>query len=608
MTRLRNPGLRLALAGLLSLVVFAACDDEGPPEGRVTSLAAVDGDAQTAVVATALPKPIVARALDANGVAVGGAAVEWQVTSGGGTISAPTGRTDSEGRATTTWTLGPTAGEQTATLRVGTATFVFRAIGTPAAATTMTLAPASLVLDAVGATGTLVPTARDTHGNTIQGRNPTWASLSGTVASVDANGRVTAVGPGTGRVRATLENATAEAEVVVSPVVTSILVEPPAPTMTAVGATAQMQATPRDRNNNPVAVTPGSIVWSSSNPAIVSVNATGLITAQGVGAAQVRATVGAITGSATVTVAPVAVSLIVSPKVDTLNSGTQTRQMTVQARDANNNVIPAPQVTWSSSAPNIAFVSTGGLVTAVSNGSAIIRAQSGSARDSATIVVRLNTAPKAVADVRGAVRNTQLVVAAPGLLANDTLGIPPGTILAFGGGSLGGSTTTNAAGSTANFAGGGSLRVNADGSFTFTPATNFTGAFTFNYRVQNVAGFSDAVVTIDVGSSPVAVNDTLATTVNTTLNVAAPGLMANDTLGVPAATITSFGGGTLGGNAGSFVAGNPVAFGIGGSIRINPNGSLTFTPPTGFTGVFTVQYRLTNSIGTSDATMVVNVN
>ena len=52
--------------------------------------------------------------VDAGGNPVVGAAVTWVVTGGGGTLDPSTGPTDANGQASTTWTLGPTPGPNTA--------------------------------------------------------------------------------------------------------------------------------------------------------------------------------------------------------------------------------------------------------------------------------------------------------------------------------------------------------------------------------------------------------------------------------------------------------------------------------------------------------------
>ncbi|HMI47214.1 MAG TPA: Ig-like domain-containing protein, partial [Gemmatimonadaceae bacterium] len=59
--------------------------------------------------------------------------------------------------------------------------------------------------------------------------------------------------------------------------------------------------------------------WISSNPAIVTANTTtGLVTAVGNGAATITAHAGTVTGSITVTVQQVPVSVTIAPPTDTL--------------------------------------------------------------------------------------------------------------------------------------------------------------------------------------------------------------------------------------------------------------------------------------------------
>src|SRR5262249_33797826 len=69
-------------------------------------------------------------------------------------------------------------------------------------------------------------------------------------------------------------------------------------------------------------------------------------------------------------------------------------------------------------------------------------------------------------------------------------------------GSVGGSVTSTQAGQTKDLGNGGSLKVNADGSFSFTAPSTAVGAFTFQYRLKNTAGSDDATVTIDVRRGP----------------------------------------------------------------------------------------------------------
>ena len=81
---------------------------------------------------------------------------------------------------------------------------------------------------------------------------------------------------------------------------------------------------------------------------------------------------------------------------------------------------------------------------------------------------------------------------------NDIVGSPAATITSFGGGSLGGSVIDNFAGTTVPTGAGGTLQVNPDGSFTLVTDTSQDGLFTFDYRLENAFGSSDATVTVDI--------------------------------------------------------------------------------------------------------------
>ena len=142
--------------------------------------------------------------------------------------------------------------------------------------------------------------------------------------------------------------------------------------------------------------------------------------------------------------------------------------------------------------------------------------------------------PQANADAYSAALGTARVVdAAAGVLTNDSLnsavlvsyGAPLGTEQA----TLGTATTTSQ---------GGQVAVQADGSFTYTPAAGFTGADTFRYVVGNFSGSSTATVTFNVVAAPTASADSFEAAVNTLRTVSAAGVLANDT--VNSAIISSF--------------------------------------------------------------------
>ena len=105
-----------------------------------------------------------------------------------------------------------------------------------------------------------------------------------------------------------------------------------------------------------------------------------------------------------------------------------------------------------------------------------------------TTSTTLNDAPLAVDDFYTAYEDHELVIAASGVLTNDS--------------------DANEDALTAVLVGGpdsqaGTLTFESDGSFVFLPATNFAGPVTFTYKAVDAIGdqSDEATVTIMVTSS-----------------------------------------------------------------------------------------------------------
>ncbi len=123
----------------------------------------------------------------------------------------------------------------------------------------------------------------------------------------------------------------------------------------------------------------------------------------------------------------------------------------------------------------------------------------------ATVTLAVNQAPVAADDDYRTGPNTpisRVAGDADDLLDNDQLAFPVATLVSFGGGSLPGDSSTNAAGSTVNIGADGGLTVNADGSFSFTPETGSNATLSFQYLLQSAAGSDTATVTIDINEAP----------------------------------------------------------------------------------------------------------
>jgi hypothetical protein len=194
-----------SLAAAAALLALAACSGDSTGSGATPAqLDIVAGDVQTATAGTALAQPLRVRALDAAGNPVSGTPVRFRVVSGGGTLSDSLPRTDAQGFAQATWTLGPVAGD---TQRVavapvaGTAPEVtFRAVATAGAPATLAAVSGGGQSAGAGAqlAAPLVVRVTDARGNAVPGVAVTWGAQGG--------GTITPLAPttdGSGYARAT---------------------------------------------------------------------------------------------------------------------------------------------------------------------------------------------------------------------------------------------------------------------------------------------------------------------------------------------------------------------------------------------------------------------
>jgi alpha-tubulin suppressor-like RCC1 family protein len=174
-------------------VIFTATATTAPP----SSLVVASGDAQTGVVATQLVQDLVVKATDAVGNPKAGVVVSFAVTSGGGSITS-SAITDATGLASARWTLGTSAGVQTAIASAsGVAPISFTATARAAPPQTITVLTGN---NQSGSPGAPLPDSlrvrlTDQFGNPVSGVTILWAPLAGsgsvspTTSVTDANGR-----------------------------------------------------------------------------------------------------------------------------------------------------------------------------------------------------------------------------------------------------------------------------------------------------------------------------------------------------------------------------------------------------------------------------------
>ncbi len=158
---------------------------------------------------------------------------------------------------------------------------------------------------------------------------------------------------------------------------------------------------------------------------------------------------------------------------------------------------------------------------------------------------------------------------------------------------IGGQTTTGLAVSNA-----GTLVLNADGTYTFTPAPDFHGSIDVPYTICDngiPVACSTAILHIDVlpdingplNDPPVAGDDFSYTTMNTPVNGS---FINNDS--DPNSNPVSLNGTTIDTGGPHNPIGAPVATVMGGTLQFYSDGTYTYTPPSGYVGPDRVNYTI----------------
>ena len=216
-----------------------------------------------------------------------------------------------------------------------------------------------------------------------------------------------------------------------------------------------------------------------------------------------------------------------------------------------------------------------------------------SATGTATIaIVDPNRAPVAVNDTYTATKSVALAITAPGVKVNDT--DPDGDAI-----------TAVLVTSVAH----GTLTLNADGSFVYTPTSGYTGVDTFTYKVRDTKGVFSNVATVTINITSVACNlsaknDDFTTNKNHAISIIAPGLLKNDQdpyqRGMKIAEV----------NGQTAAVGATVST-AHGTVKVSLDGSFVYTPAANYTGTDSFTYKAKsnyNNTVSNLATVVVAIN
>ena len=342
----------------------------------VASVAVSPATASLSVGQTAL---LTATPKDANGNPLTGRAVTWSTDNGSVATVSGTGLVTAAGAGSATITATSEGKSGTASVTVTAPTGQF-AIGDSVQTTVSTWVRNTSQPPADPVTGT--PPS-------VIGTQP--AGARGVVDSGPVL-NTTAGGDGAIRYHVLFASGTSGwvvqgnlAKIVPTVPVASVTVSPATASLT-VGQTAQLTATPKDANGNPL--TARTITWSSSDNTIATVSGSGLVTGVGPGGpVTITATSEGQSGTAAVnvTLAPVA-SVTVAPSTANI-AITGTVQLTATPKDANGNPLTGRAISWSSSDNTIGTVNGSGLVTGVAAGSVTITATSEGKSGTASVTV-----------------------------------------------------------------------------------------------------------------------------------------------------------------------------------------------------------------------------
>lgn len=242
-------------------------------------------------------------------------------------------------------------------------------VGVLQAASAVRVLPEVDTLRTVGRSTRFSAVALDSTGAVLSGAKPRWTSSNTRVARIDqATGVATADSAGTTLIVGRVGLAADTATLVVKQVVRLLFVRPGLDTLTAIQDTGRIVASAVD---SALQAIPDFVVdsWTSDDPSIATVDASGLVTAQANGIVLVTARSGGESAFATFLVRQQVARIQIVEEAVTLNGAGAAAQLTATATDKNGFPVPAAgALDWRSHFGLVATVDANGLVTAQGNG------------------------------------------------------------------------------------------------------------------------------------------------------------------------------------------------------------------------------------------------
>ncbi len=246
----------------------------------------------------------------------------------------------------------------------------------PIPATSVAISTEDMTL-VVGETRMLTATVRP-EGTTD--KTVSWDSDNKAIATVAADGTVTAISVGVANITAKCNDVSATCKVTVNPVTASAITLNAQNLIILIGQTEKLTATVLPDNTSDK-----SVIWASDNEAIATVAADGTVTGVSIGVANITATCGDVSATCKVTVNPVPAATVTINVPDTkIYVGDK---LTLSATVAPDNTTDKTLI-WACSTPEFATINAQtGELTAIAPGEARIKATCGEATGMATVTI-----------------------------------------------------------------------------------------------------------------------------------------------------------------------------------------------------------------------------
>jgi uncharacterized protein YjdB len=226
----------------------------------------------------------------------------------------------------------------------------------------------------VGDQSTITVTGTYNTGQTETISGITWSSSNSSVATINASGSLSAISAGTSTITGSVNNRTASVQIeVISPDPTLVSIQFTGILSSYVVGTQDTISVTGTFDNNQTAVL-SDATYSSSNPAVATINTNGRLSALSEGSTTITANASNLTVSLVIdVVAPTLTSIEI---VSASASSPAGLSVQLSARGTFNNGVTRTLdgLTWSSDDETIASISNIGLVTAVGQGQTSLRA------------------------------------------------------------------------------------------------------------------------------------------------------------------------------------------------------------------------------------------